>query len=98
MYGNSLMGWNVLAFVVIVIVILLVLGGLVALVLWAVRASSRPTPGPVAHASGLAVPAADGPKPVASTTLLRELADLRDQEIITPEEFEAKKAEILGRL
>ncbi|BDZ63341.1 SHOCT domain-containing protein [Agromyces mangrovi Wang et al. 2018] len=91
MYGNSLMGWNVLAFIVIVVVILLVIGGLVALVLWAVRSSSRPVPGPAFHG-------ADAPKPAASTTLLRELADLRDQGIITPEEFEAKKAEILGRL
>lgn len=29
---------------------------------------------------------------------LRKLADLRDEGVITPEEFEAKKAEILGRM
>jgi hypothetical protein len=32
------------------------------------------------------------------TTALGHLADLRDRGALTPEEFEAKKAELLGRL
>ena len=32
------------------------------------------------------------------TTALGNLADLRDRGAITPEEYEAKKADLLGRL
>ena len=42
-----------------------------------------------------------GPGPAAAPSMTQELqrlADLRDRGAITPEEFEAKKAELLGRL
>jgi hypothetical protein len=40
----------------------------------------------------LSMPARD------NVALLRELADLRDRGAITDDEYEAKKAEVLGRL
>lgn len=58
-------------------------------------------------ASPSATPADAAPLPAAAersmssdeiTTALGNLADLRDRGAITPEEFEAKKAELLGRL
>jgi hypothetical protein len=53
-----------------------------------------PTPAPMA-------PPAPAERSMSSdeiTTALGNLADLRDRGAITPEEFEAKKAELLGRL
>ena len=43
-------------------------------------------------------PAPAAPSAADSTEAIRHLAELRDQGIITPEEFEAKKAEILARI
>ncbi|TMD27695.1 MAG: SHOCT domain-containing protein, partial [Chloroflexi bacterium] len=46
-------------------------------------------------------PVAPGPPAMSAdqvTATLDRLADLRDRGAITPEEFEAKKAELLGRL
>lgn len=54
-----------------------------------------------AKVNGLAAaqPAAKATPPAAGPgDLLRELAQLRDSGVITAEEFEAKKAELLGRL
>ena len=50
-----------------------------------------------------AAPAAPAPTPEVDTAdevadALARLGDLRDKGIISPEEFEAKKAELLGRL
>jgi Short C-terminal domain len=51
-----------------------------------------------------AAPATPAAPPQAATSsgevtdALGRLGDLRDRGIITPEEFEAKKAELLGRL
>jgi hypothetical protein len=64
-----------------------------------------PTPAPVAaHGPAPApAPAPVAPPPAAMTSdevtgALDRLADLRDRGIVTPEEFEAKKQELLGRL
>jgi uncharacterized membrane protein YdbT with pleckstrin-like domain len=43
-------------------------------------------------------PAPAAPSAADSTDAIRHLAELRDQGILTPEEFEAKKAEILARI
>jgi hypothetical protein len=61
-------------------------------------ATDRPIPAgaPPAAASGpKTAPAADADQ---VTRLLGQLADLRERGAITPEEYEAKKAELLGRL
>jgi hypothetical protein len=61
------------------------------------RPSAPVQPGPMAAAA----PAAPAPAPVdpaAVTQTLNQLADLRDRGAITPEEYEAKKAELLKRL
>ena len=62
-------------------------------------APAAPAPAPAAPAP--AAPA--GPPPAAMsgdevTAALGRLGDLRDRGIVTPEEFEAKKRELLGRL
>ena len=60
----------------------------------------EPVAPPVAMAEPSA-PAAPAERDMTSdeiTTALGNLADLRDRGAITPEEFEAKKAELLGRL
>ncbi len=68
-----------------------------------VRATEpAPAPAPVA-APVPAVPAAPAPTPEVDTAdevadALARLGDLRDKGIISPEEFDAKKAELLGRL
>ncbi len=53
-----------------------------------------PVPGPAAPTA----PAARTMTPAEVTQTLSGLADLRDRGAISPEEFEAKKAELLGRL
>ena len=53
----------------------------------------RPVPAPVAAAPAQAADDAD-----EVTDTLSRLADLRDRGAISPEEYEAKKAELLGRL
>jgi hypothetical protein len=65
------------------------------------RASSGPSSGPAPAPS--AAPAADAPRraemtPDELTRTLASLADLRDRGAISPEEYEAKKADILRRL
>jgi hypothetical protein len=60
--------------------------------------TAAPAPAPVAPA-----PAPVAPAPAAATAedqaaSLVRLAELRDQGVITPEEFEAKKTEILSRM
>jgi hypothetical protein len=65
------------------------------------RASSGPSSGPASAPS--AAPAADAPRraemtPDELTRTLASLADLRDRGAISPEEYEAKKADILRRL
>jgi hypothetical protein len=72
------------------------------------RPAPAPAPAPVAPAPAPAAPAAVTPVPVASAVVagsaqdqaasLVRLAELRDQGIISPEEFEAKKKEILARM
>jgi uncharacterized membrane protein YdbT with pleckstrin-like domain len=69
---------------------------------------TRPTMPPVrsaepAPAPAYAAPAAPAPTPEIDTAdevaeALARLGDLRDKGVITAEEFEAKKAELLGRL
>jgi hypothetical protein len=48
--------------------------------------------------SGPAHPAAGSAQPATATALLRELADLRDAGVITMEEFDAKKRDLLARM
>jgi hypothetical protein len=55
-----------------------------------------PAHAPAAPAAVAAVPAAGDADEVTDT--LSRLADLRDRGAISPEEYEAKKAELLGRL
>jgi hypothetical protein len=57
-----------------------------------------PEPGPAPEAPVPAAPAKPGMSSDEITTALGNLADLRDRNAITPEEYEAKKAELLGRL
>jgi hypothetical protein len=60
-------------------------------------AQPQPAAAPIAPAA--AAPA--GPPPMTSEQVadaLNRLGDLRDRGIVTPEEFEAKKAELLARL
>ncbi|HYO44173.1 MAG TPA: PH domain-containing protein [Candidatus Limnocylindrales bacterium] len=59
-------------------------------------AEPAPTPAPVAPPAPVATPEIDTADEVAGA--LARLGDLRDKGIISPEEFEAKKAELLGRL
>jgi hypothetical protein len=67
-------------------------------------ADSAPAPAPApAPVPAPAAPAAPPPTPEVDTAdevadALARLGDLRDQGIISPEEFEAKKTELLGRL
>ncbi len=56
-------------------------------------AAADPSAGPVA-----AAPAAHDLSPDDVTRTLASLADLRDRGAISPEEYEAKKADLLGRL
>jgi hypothetical protein len=63
----------------------------------AAAAEPAPAPAPMAAAAALA-PAERSMSSDEITTALGNLADLRDRGAITPEEFEAKKAELLGRL
>jgi uncharacterized membrane protein YdbT with pleckstrin-like domain len=63
----------------------------------AAPAAPAPAPAPVAEA--VAVPStASLPTPEESAATLARLADMRDQGLITAEDFEAKKTEILGRM
>jgi uncharacterized membrane protein YdbT with pleckstrin-like domain len=70
----------------------------------AVRASAAPPPAPAAEVTVplpvAPAPPQQAPAPAepAADEKLRSLAKLRDDGIITPEEFEAKKAEILEQL
>lgn len=62
--------------------------------------SGPPTPVPAA-APAPAAPAAPPPREMSAddvTRTLASLADLRDRGAISPEEYEAKKADLLGRL
>jgi hypothetical protein len=59
-------------------------------------AAPAPVPAPVAPAVAAPTPEVDTADEVADA--LARLGDLRDKGIISPEEFEAKKAELLGRL
>jgi uncharacterized membrane protein YdbT with pleckstrin-like domain len=64
---------------------------------------NRPTMPPVRSVEGSAVPAAPAATPEVDTAdevadALDRLGDLRDRGILTAEEFEAKKTELLGRL
>jgi len=61
----------------------------------------RAAPPPPPEPTQAPPPAAPAPRQMSSeeiTSALGDLADLRDRGAITPEEFEAKKAELLGRL
>ena len=64
---------------------------------------TRPTMAPIRSEPAPAAPAAPAPTPEIDTAdevsnALARLGALRDQGVISPEEFEAKKAELLGRL
>ena len=67
------------------------------------RATAAPSAAPPAPAPK---PAAPAPSPAsapttsaaASADAIKQLGELRDQGLLTPEEFEAKKAEILARI
>jgi membrane protein YdbS with pleckstrin-like domain len=63
--------------------------------------AAAPVPVPAPAPAPAPEPVAPPPAAMSSeevTTALDRLADLRDRGIITPEEFEAKKAELLDRL
>jgi uncharacterized membrane protein YdbT with pleckstrin-like domain len=60
----------------------------------AAAAAAAPAPVPAAPPT----PAPAGPSAADSTEAIRHLAELRDQGILTPAEFDAKKAEILARI
>jgi hypothetical protein len=62
-----------------------------------VPATPAPAPAPAAPATP-AEPAAREMSSDEITKALGDLADLRDRSAITPEEYEAKKADLLGRL
>ncbi|HJP89245.1 MAG TPA: PH domain-containing protein [Candidatus Limnocylindrales bacterium] len=67
----------------------------------ATAAAAAPAMDPEPMPAAPATPAARAEREMSSdeiTTALGSLADLRDRGAITPEEFEAKKAELLGRL
>jgi len=64
-------------------------------------AGTTVTPTPAAPAAAATVPASAAPlatDPADVTRTLASLADLRDRGAITPEEYEQKKADLLGRL
>jgi hypothetical protein len=63
------------------------------------RASAPAEPAPAPAAPGAPAPAAAAPMSADQVTAtLDRLADLRDRGAVTPEEYETKKAELLGRL
>jgi hypothetical protein len=65
----------------------------------AVRPAPAPAaPAPAAPASAPAAPPAPRVDPDEVTRTLANLADLRDRGAISPEEYEAKKTDLLGRL
>ena len=69
----------------------------------AMPAADASTPPPPSAPAALDAPPPPPPAPPADASLevtqtLARLADLRDRGAITPEEYEAKKAELLGRL
>jgi hypothetical protein len=66
----------------------------------ATPAAATPAAATPAAAAPTPTPAAASPKanPDEVTRTLASLADLRDRGAITPEEYEAKKADLLGRL
>ncbi len=53
---------------------------------------------PAAAAASPSTPAAPGPSADEVTNAIQRLAELRDSGAITPEEYEAKKAELLAKL
>jgi len=57
---------------------------------------ATPAPAPPARAPAALPPAIDTPEEVADA--VQRLGELRDKGLISPEEFEAKKQELLGRL
>jgi len=57
-----------------------------------------PVPAMATAGAAAAAPAAPPPDPAEITRTLNSLADLRDRGAISPEEYETKKAELLGRL
>jgi uncharacterized membrane protein YdbT with pleckstrin-like domain len=59
----------------------------------AAAAAAAATPAPAAPA-----PVAPAPSAAEHADAIKKLADLRDQGLLTPEEFEAKKSEILARM
>ncbi len=66
-------------------------------------ASPQPAAGGAAGGTAAVSPGSNGPRPGPMsadevTRTLASLADLRDRGAITPDEFEAKKAELLARL
>ncbi len=64
----------------------------------AVRESARPTPVAAAAEVTVAAPLAPAPAGPTAEEKLRSLAKLRDDGIISPADFEAKKAELLSDL
>lgn len=64
----------------------------------AVRAASAPPPAAPAPAPAAPAPAAAPPSADEVTNAIARLAELRDSGAITPEEYEAKKAELLAKL
>jgi hypothetical protein len=65
-----------------------------------VKAQSTPAPAPVATPAPTPAPAvASAPAPIANIPeQIKKLADLRDMGVLTPEEFDAKKKELLSRM
>jgi len=61
----------------------------------AAAAAAAPAPASVAAPAPAPAPA---PSAADSADAIKRLAELRDQGLLTPEEFEAKKAEILARM
>ncbi len=64
----------------------------------AAQAQAAPAPAAPAPAAEAAAPEAAAPEAISSEQIevLKQLAGLKDQGILTEEEFAAKKAEILG--
>ena len=58
---------------------------------------AEPASGPATPAAGSSPPMTAAPQPDV-TDQLKKLGDLRDAGILTTEEFESKKAELLARL
>jgi hypothetical protein len=63
-----------------------------------VRARHQPANPPATPAASAPATAAAGPAGPGIPKQIRQLAELRDAGILTPEEFEAKKTELLGRM